>query len=117
MLNTILQYRELIEKSFSISQGLLLSTALEQVVTEKESLLTDLQEEKGIKVPLVGDFSAGKSSLVNTLLNRNGLLPERPLRTKYIMHPKKSSNCIVKVKKLKNALFIKLNLWQSVPEI
>lgn len=75
MLNTILQYRELIEKSFSISQGLLLSTALEQVVTEKESLLTDLQEEKGIKVPLVGDFSAGKSSLVNTLLNRNGLLP------------------------------------------
>ena len=75
MLNTVLHYQEVIEKSFAISHELLLSTALEQVVAEKEALLAEIQDEKGIKVPLVGDFSAGKSSLVNTLLNRNGLLP------------------------------------------
>lgn len=75
MLQNIQKYSDIIEKSFSISKNLLLENALKQVDEEKSSLLSELQEETGIKVPIVGDFSAGKSSLVNCLLGRNGLLP------------------------------------------
>lgn len=75
MLQNIQKYTDIIEKSFSISKKILLENALKQVSEEKASLLSELQEETGIKVPIVGDFSAGKSSLVNCLLGRNGLLP------------------------------------------
>ena len=75
MINSINRFKEAIEKSFTISKSLLLTTALEQVTKERESLLSDLNEENGIKVPIVGDFSAGKSSLINALIERNGLLP------------------------------------------
>ena len=66
---------DIVEKSFTISKAILLENALRQVSEEKDTLLSELKEETGIKVPIVGDFSAGKSSLVNCLLGRNGLLP------------------------------------------
>ena len=75
MLQNIQKFTDVVEKSFSISKNFLLENALKQVSEEKSSLLSELQEETGIKVPIVGDFSAGKSSLVNCLLGRNGLLP------------------------------------------
>lgn len=75
MLQSIQKFTDVVEKSFSISKDFLLENALKQVNEEKSSLLSELQEETGIKVPIVGDFSAGKSSLVNCLLGRNGLLP------------------------------------------
>lgn len=75
MLQNIQKYTDIIEKSFSISKNFLLENALKQVSEERFSLLSELQEEKGIKVPIVGDFSAGKTSLVNCLLGRNALLP------------------------------------------
>lgn len=75
MLQEIQKYTDIIERSFSISKKFLLENALKQVDEEKSSLLSELQEETGIKVPIVGDFSAGKTSLVNCLLGRNALLP------------------------------------------
>ena len=75
MLQNINKYKDIVERSFSISKDFLLENALKQVNEEKNSLLLELQEETGIKVPIVGDFSAGKSSLVNCLLGRNGILP------------------------------------------
>lgn len=75
MLQNIQKYTEIIEESFSISKDFLLENALKQITEEKTQLLTELKEDTGIKVPIVGDFSAGKSSLVNCLLGRNGLLP------------------------------------------
>ena len=75
MLQNIQKYTDAVERSFSISKELLLENALKQVTEEKSKLLVDLSEETGIKVPIVGDFSAGKSSLINCLLGRNGLLP------------------------------------------
>ncbi len=75
MLQNIQKYIDIIEKSFDISKEYLLESALNQILTEKSNLLCELREESGIKVPIVGDFSAGKSSLVNCLLGRNGLLP------------------------------------------
>lgn len=75
MLQNIQKYTDVVENSFSISKDFLLENALKQISEEKSILLAELQEETGIKVPIVGDFSAGKSSLVNCLLGRNGLLP------------------------------------------
>lgn len=75
MLHNIQKYIDVVERSFSISKDFLLENALKQVAEEKAALSAELHEETGIKVPIVGDFSAGKSSLVNCLLGRNGLLP------------------------------------------
>lgn len=75
MIENIQKYMDVIERSFSISKNFLLENALKQVNEEKTLLLSELQEETGIKVPIVGDFSAGKSSLINCLIGRNGLLP------------------------------------------
>lgn len=39
-------------------------------------ILNTISENEHIKVPIVGDFNAGKTSLVNALLEEDGLLPE-----------------------------------------
>lgn len=74
-LQNIQRFTDVVNQSFSISKEVLLENTLKSVTEEREALLTALQEETGIKVPIVGDFSAGKSSLVNCLLGRNSLLP------------------------------------------
>lgn len=63
-----------INKSFAIAKDYLLSSAMEQATKQKEELLIELSSESSIKVPLVGSFNAGKSSLLNAFVNRN-LLP------------------------------------------
>lgn len=75
MIPNVQKFIDVVEKSFSISKEFLLENSLKQISDEKSKLLDELQMEVGIKVPIVGDFSAGKSSLINCLLGRNGLLP------------------------------------------
>jgi len=67
-------YQEIIEKAFSTAKDYLLASALSQSEKEKEELSANLLKENAIKVPLVGGFNAGKSSLINAFINRN-LLP------------------------------------------
>ena len=67
-------YQEVIEKAFSTAKEYLLASALSQAEKEKEELSANLLKENAIKVPLVGGFNAGKSSLINAFINRN-LLP------------------------------------------
>ena len=67
-------YQEIIEKAFSTAKDYLLASALSQAEKEKEELSANLLKENAIKVPLVGGFNAGKSSLINAFINRN-LLP------------------------------------------
>ncbi len=62
-----------INKSFAIAKDYLLSSAMEQATKQKEELLAELSSESSIKVPLVGSFNAGKSSLLNAFVNRNML--------------------------------------------
>ena len=75
MIPNVQKFIDVVEKSFSISKEFLLENSLKQISDEKSKLFDELQMEVGIKVPIVGDFSAGKSSLINCLLGRNGLLP------------------------------------------
>lgn len=75
MINKINSFKCIVEKSYSLSSPYLLPTALAKINEDKRTLLSDLENEKGIKVPVVGDFDAGKSSLINTFIGRKDLLP------------------------------------------
>lgn len=74
-MNTIDKYVQLTDDSYKISSPLLLDTALEQVSSERNSLISSLKDSGSIKVPIVGDFSAGKSSLLNEYIGQDETLP------------------------------------------
>lgn len=74
-MNTIDKYVQLTDDSYKISSPLLLDTALEQVSSERNSLISALKDSGSIKVPIVGDFSAGKSSLLNEYMGQDETLP------------------------------------------
>lgn len=50
-------------------------SAIARISAAKESILNRIQNDAFVKVPFVGDFSAGKSSLLNAFLDRQELLP------------------------------------------
>ena len=54
---------------------LLSEEMVENMKVEQAQLLKILAENEHIKVPIVGDFNAGKTSLVNAILEEDGLLP------------------------------------------
>lgn len=74
-MNNILKYEMVVDKAFQISSPYLLETALLQISQDKDSIQNALKESGSIKVPIVGDFSSGKSSLINAYIGRTSLLP------------------------------------------
>lgn len=56
------------------------SESLKKAESEKDVLKTELEKDSFIKVPFVGDFNAGKSSLINSMLGADilptNILPE-----------------------------------------
>lgn len=74
-MNQIYKYTQIVEEAYRYSSALLLDTALQQVSAEKVSILESLKDSGSIKVPIVGDFSAGKSSVLNAYLSKGELLP------------------------------------------
>ena len=54
---------------------LLLGEAQSELKQKGDELLSEIQESKYIKVPIVGTFSAGKSSLLNVFTQKPGMLP------------------------------------------
>ena len=74
-MNIINKYNEVVDESFKISSPLLLNTALKQISDEKEEIKSSLRDSGNVKVPIVGDFSAGKSSLLNAYVGNVDLLP------------------------------------------
>ncbi|MGL4332632.1 MAG: dynamin family protein [Bacteroidales bacterium] len=75
MNKTTKSYCATIENSFNLSEKFLLPTALAEVTTERNRLLSILKSDANIKMPIIGDFSAGKTSLINTYIDRQNLLP------------------------------------------
>lgn len=74
-MNKITDYIRLVEETYRVSSPLLLDTALQQIGSEKQSIVSELKESGSIKVPVVGDFSSGKSSLLNAFMGVGELLP------------------------------------------
>lgn len=54
---------------------LLIGEAQAELKTKSEEFMNEVQESRYIKVPLVGVFSAGKSSLLNVFTQKPGMLP------------------------------------------
>lgn len=54
---------------------LLSEEVVNNIKVEQTQLLNMLTENEYIKIPIVGDFNAGKTSLVNVILGTDGLLP------------------------------------------
>lgn len=62
-------YASIVEKAYAIAKENFITTeSLKKLEEDKNALLNDLKHNSFIKVPFVGDFSAGKSSLLNAMM-------------------------------------------------
>lgn len=74
-------YASMIAEAYKIaSENFVTNDSLKRVEHEKTVLLNDLRNNAFIKVPFVGDFSAGKSSLLNAMMGTD-ILPTDVLPT------------------------------------
>lgn len=75
------QYISLVGEAFSIAKESFNNPdSVKKAEESKNSLVNDLKKDSFIKVPFVGDFNAGKSSLINSMLGSDilptNILPE-----------------------------------------
>lgn len=75
-MNTCEQYISVLEQAYKIAEeNVNVATAIEKIQRDKDELFERLQKDTFIKIPVVGDFSAGKSTLLNHCLIGRDLLP------------------------------------------
>lgn len=69
------EYASIINEAYHVSKDYICTTeSLRRIETAKNALLEDIERDAFMKVPFVGDFDAGKSSLLNALMGID-LLP------------------------------------------
>lgn len=69
------EYASIINEAYHVSKDYIYTTeSLCRIETAKNALLEDMERDAFMKVPFVGDFDAGKSSLLNALMGLD-LLP------------------------------------------
>lgn len=69
------QFISLVNDAYAIANGYFNEESKRKAEQDKQSLVNALQKNSFVKVPFVGDFSAGKSSLINAFLGVDELLP------------------------------------------
>lgn len=69
-----MKYQLTLDKVSEVSP-LLIGEAQEELKIKSEEFMNEVQDSQYIKVPLVGVFSAGKSSLLNVFTQKPGMLP------------------------------------------
>lgn len=69
-----MKYQIALDKVSEVSP-LLIGEAQEELKLKSEEFINEVQDSQYIKVPLVGVFSAGKSSLLNVFTKKPGMLP------------------------------------------
>lgn len=75
-MNTCEQYISVLEQAYKIAEeNVNVASAIEKIQRDKDELIERLQKDTFIKIPVVGDFSAGKSTLLNHCLVGKDLLP------------------------------------------
>jgi GTP-binding protein EngB required for normal cell division len=72
-MNQITRFQDALNKVSEVSP-LLIGDAQVELKTKSEAFLAEVQNSRYIKVPLVGVFSAGKSSLLNVFTQKPGML-------------------------------------------
>lgn len=69
------RYKKLITQTSEIGMSLLLPETQKQLRKQEQETLASLDGQQYVKVPIVGLFDAGKTSLINSLIAHRGLLP------------------------------------------
>lgn len=73
-MNTQLKFQKILDQVSEIA-NVLVGNAQHEFNVKVEAFVNEIQDSRYIKVPLVGVFSAGKSSLLNVFTQKPGLLP------------------------------------------
>ena len=73
-MNNLMKFQIALDKVSEMSP-LLVGEAQNEFKIKSEEFLNEMQDSQYIKVPLVGVFSAGKSSLLNVFTEKPGMLP------------------------------------------
>ena len=73
-MNYVMKYQNALNKVSEVTP-LLVGKTLNELKRNSEEFMQEVQDAQYIKVPLVGVFSAGKSSLLNVFTEKVGMLP------------------------------------------
>lgn len=73
-MNNLLKFQIALDKVSEVSP-LLIGEAQKELKEKSEEFMNEVHDSQYIKVPLVGVFSAGKSSLLNVFTQKPGMLP------------------------------------------
>ena len=73
-MNNVLKYQTALDKVAEVAP-FLVGEAQDELKKKSEEFMAEVQESQYIKVPLVGVFNAGKSSLLNVFTQKPGMLP------------------------------------------
>ena len=73
-MNHLMKYQNALNKVSEVTP-LLVGETLNELKRNSEEFMQEVQDAQYIKVPLVGVFSAGKSSLLNVFTEKVGMLP------------------------------------------
>ena len=73
-MNHVMKYQNALNKVSEVTP-LLVGETLNEFKRDSEEFMQEVQDAQYIKVPLVGVFSAGKSSLLNVFTEKVGMLP------------------------------------------
>ncbi len=73
-MNNLMKYQIAFDKISEVTP-LLVGEATEEFKVKSEEFMNEVHDSQYIKVPLVGVFSAGKSSLLNVFTQKAGMLP------------------------------------------
>ena len=71
-MKNVMKYQMLLDKMSEVS-SLLSDEAQAELKAKSEEFMNEMQDSQYIKVPLVGVFSAGKSSLLNVFTQKNNM--------------------------------------------
>lgn len=73
-MNNLMKYQVALDKVSEVSP-LLIGEAQEELKAKSEEFMNEVRDSQYVKIPLVGVFSAGKSSLLNVFTQKPGMLP------------------------------------------
>lgn len=73
-MNNLMKYQIALDKVSEVSP-LLIGEAQEELKAKSEEFMNEVRDLQYVKIPLVGVFSAGKSSLLNVFTQKPGMLP------------------------------------------
>lgn len=73
-MNNVMKYQVALDKLAEVNP-LLEKESQEELKAKSEEFMDDVRESQYVKVPIVGVFNAGKSSLINVFAQKPGMLP------------------------------------------